>query len=424
MKKINRPSMGYSLVICLLATIATLAIAVSPNKAIASALSLQWDWMVSAQTSSPHSTAFITEERGDYQTINAQLDVQLNYQAFTASLAIKGNNLYASEPSSEDSEAEFIVSELFWQDSVQLGQHSIDLQLGKARIDWGVGYGYRPLDIFTPYRRNPIGIQVEEGAGVASASYFDSLGEWTLIYSNSSINQQQGSEIEEQSEQHGIGLRRYGLIADTEYQAIVYYDDLRRGLLGASLVTVLDNAWEFHGSATYQQRYLSYQQQSYYSVPLIKGNNAYQALAGLTWTDITGNTLILEYWYDSRSWDTTQWEQAISAGSPAYQQGYLHSNIVEHNMMLHWSLNSSAWANWQWSQGTWLNDFTPSVDLLYSPQDNGLIATQWLNYCLHDSGESKAEIQLAARFFTGSSDSAYANLPDKHTILLNLKGRF
>jgi len=403
----------------------TVLLTIFATNAFASDVKLQWDWTVSAQTTAPKNNAFIATDRDDQQSINTLLDVQLNYQAFSAQFAIKGDDLYHSD-SNKSAESEFIVSELFWQDSIQFANYSLDLQLGKVRVDWGVGYGYRPLDIFTPYRRNPVGIQVEEGAGVATISYFDALGEWTLIYSNSSLNQQQGSEIEEKSEQQGVGVRRYGLIADTEYQAIVYYDDLRQGLVGGSLVTVLDNAWEFHGSATYQQKYFSYQktQQNQRHVSLTEQDNAYQALTGLTWTDITGNTVILEYWYDSRAWDATQWEKAISDGSPAYQQGYLHSNIVAHNMMLHWSLDSTAWANWQWSQGSWLKDFTPSIDLLYSPQDNGLIATQWLNYLLFDSGHAKTELQLAARFFTGDSTSAYANLPDKHTILLNLKGRF
>ncbi len=62
--------------------------------------------------------------------------------------------------------AEIIISELFWQESFDIFDMPLDLQLGKVRLDWGVGYGYRPLDIFTPYRRNPVGIQVEEGAGV------------------------------------------------------------------------------------------------------------------------------------------------------------------------------------------------------------------------------------------------------------------
>jgi hypothetical protein len=111
--------------------------------------------------------------------------------------------------------------------------------------------------------------------------------------------------------------------------------------------------------------------------------------------------------------------------SASYAQGFQHSNIVQHNVMLHWSLNSTAWSQWGWSQKiNWIQHVTPTFDLLYSPQDNGIIATQWLNYEWIDTGSASLDLELAARFLTGKSNSAYANLPDKHMILLNLKGRF
>ena len=61
---------------------------------------------------------------------------------------------------------------------------------------------------------------------------------------------------------------------------------------------------------------------------------------------------------------------------------------------------------------------------MLSPEDGGFIATQWLNYQAFDNGDSSLELELAARFLGGISDSAYANLPDSHMILLNIKGRF
>lgn len=397
----------------------------------ASDLSLEWDWMLSAQTVTQRATVFspLTEDTHQ-ESINGVVDVQIGYQDWSAVVALKGNDLYydsSIQNQDKPSETELIISELFWQHSIDVADLSLDLQLGKVRVDWGVGYGYRPLDIFTPYRRNPVGIQVEEGAGVASVSYFDSQGEWSLIYTDSSWTQQDGNQLEEQSEQQGVGIRRYGLVGDTEYQWLAYYDDVRQGLLGASIVTVLDAAWEFHGSAVYQSKYLSYQQPNitYSPVMLEKEDNGYQALLGFTWANEIGNTVIVEYWYDSRSWGETEWENALDIGSASYQQGYLHANLVKHNMMFHWSLDSSAWSNWQWSQNIgWLSELTPTIDVLYSPEDNGIIATQWLNYQIHDTGTSSIEMELAARFLTGKSDSAYANLTDKHMILVNLKGRF
>ncbi|MCE4935222.1 hypothetical protein [Aliivibrio fischeri] len=404
---------------------------VASLSAQASEMTFEWDWMLSAETVQQRETVFSPMTDNEHQeSFNGLLDVQIGYQNWNAVVALKGNDLYSqSSNQSEDksAEGELIVSELFWQSSIDIADMPLDLQLGKVRVDWGVGYGYRPLDIFTPYRRNPVGIQVEEGAGVASVSYFDDQGEWSLIYIDSSWTQQKGSELEEQSEQQGIGIRRYALVGDTEYQLVAYYDDVRQGLLGASVVTVLDAAWEFHGSTVYQSKYLSYQQPSItrYPVTLEKEENAYQALVGLTWANEIGSSVVVEYWYDSRAWSKNEWNNALTVATPSYQQGFNHVNMVQHNMMFHWSLDPNAWTTWQWSKDiSWLSQFTPTFDVLYSPEDNGVIATQWLNYLLHDSGDSSVEMELAARFLTGKSDSAYANLSDKHMLLLNIKGRF
>lgn len=397
----------------------------------ASELTFEWDWMLSAETTTQRETVFSPLTDNEHQeSLNSLLDVQIGYKNWNAVVALKGNDLYYSssaKPHDQSAEAELIVSELFWQSSIDIADTSLDIQLGKVRVDWGVGYGYRPLDIFTPYRRNPVGIQVEEGAGVASISYFDKQGEWSLIYTDSSWTQQEGSKLEEQSEQQGVGIRRYTLVGDTEYQWVAYYDDVRQGLLGASVVTVLNNAWEFHGSAVYQSKYLSYQQPniSLYPVTLKKEDDAYQALVGFTWANNIGNSVVLEYWYDSRAWDRNDWQNALIVATPSYQQGFNYANMVQHNIMFHWSLDPNAWSTWEWSQNiSWLSQFTPTFDVLYSPEDNGIIATQWLNYLVHDSGDSSIEMELAARFLTGESNSAYANLSDKHMLLLNLKGRF
>ena len=396
-----------------------------------SEMTFEWDWMLSTETVQQRETVFSSMTDNEHQeSFNGLLDVQIGYQDWNAVVALKGNDLYYHsnlESQDKSAEAELIVSELFWQSSIDIANTSLDLQLGKVRVDWGVGYGYRPLDIFTPYRRNPVGIQVEEGAGVASVSYFDNQGEWSLIYTDSSWTQQQGNEIEEQSEQQGIGIRRYALMGDTEYQWVAYYDDVRQGLVGVSVVTVLDAAWEFHGSAVYQSKYLSYQQPNitFSPVTLEKEENAYQALVGFTWANDVGNSIVVEYWYDSRAWGKSDWKNALTVATPSYQQGFNQANMVQHNMMFHWSLDPNAWSTWEWSRDiSWLSQFTPTFDVLYSPEDNGVIATQWLNYLLHDSGDSSIEMELAARFLTGSDDSAYANLPDKHMLLLNLKGRF
>jgi hypothetical protein len=93
--------------------------------------------------------------------------------------------------------------------------------------------------------------------------------------------------------------------------------------------------------------------------------------------------------------------------------------------MFHWTMNATAWSQWSLTQQQlWLDNLTPTFDLLYSPQDQGVIATQWLEYQIYDSGAASLSAELAARFMTGSRDSLYANLSDKRMIFLNLKGKF
>lgn len=168
-----------------------------------------------------------------------------------------------------------------------------------------------------------------------------------------------------------------------------------------------------------------------------KKDDGLQALVGLTWAHESGQSVVLEYWYDSRSWSNGQWQQAYqqaeqlnAKGMPeglryAYAQPFQHVNLVSHNVMFHWTQDPIAWQYWNWSQNvSWLQDFTPTFDVLFSPEDNGVIATQWLRYAAVDTGSMQFDVEIAARILTGDKQSVYRNLSDKRMILLNLKGRF
>lgn len=404
----------------------------------AQSFELDWDSTLSLSSAQHrHSDLLGEPQRQSTDTVDAVIDVQFEGYGVTALVAAKGSQVYSSDPT-QSYKGELIVQELFWQGGTELFSLPVDVTLGKVRLDWGVGYGYRPLDLFKPYRRNPVGIQVEEGTGTAMASYFDLAGEWSVFYTDSSWTKQQGSELEQASEQQGVGLRRYVLSGDNEWQALAYYDDVRHGVLAGSVVTVFDDAWSMHGSAVYQNRYLGYQQGGFTSpVTLAEQSDGYQALLGLNWANATGHNVIVEYWFDSRSWSESDWKQAyqrvdtlnatnaLAPLASSYAQGLSQVNLVQHNLMFHWTMNATAWSQWPLTQQQlWLDNLTPTFDLLYSPQDQGVIATQWLEYQVYDSGTASLSAELAARFMTGSRDSLYANLPDKRMIFLNLKGKF
>nr|WP_245796781.1 hypothetical protein [Vibrio aerogenes] len=398
---------------------------------------VDWSWQVSgrAEQLRPQSLTGAALHQ-QVQAMDTRLDASFQWDELTGLAAIRSRNIWASDET--DADHDLILQELFWQSGTEVAGIPLDISLGKMRLDWGVGYGYRPLNILKPYQRNPVGIQVEEGAGVAMASYFDGLGEWAFLVSDAGWARETTNDYEKNTRQKGFGLRRYALLGDTELQVIAYYDQIRRGLLGASAVTVLNEAWEIHASVVAQHQYKAYRQQSLFApVTLETAHHAYQLLTGINWADMAGVNLIAEYWYDSRSWHHSQWRQALKrsrqlaqnqATSPlalSYANGLNHENIVQHNLMLHVSLDSAAWSQWQWSrQYLWLSNFEPTFDVLISPSDGGVIATQWLDYTLYDSGQASLMLELAGRFYTGRSGSVYADLPDKRVILLNLKGSF
>lgn len=419
-------------------SVVAIALIVVASSANSQPFEFDWDMTLSGSSAQHrHSKLLGSPDSASTEGIDAVVDVQFEGYGVTGLLAAKGSQIYSSD-ATQSYQGELIAQELFWQGSMELFSQPVDLTIGKVRLDWGVGYGYRPIDLFKPYRRNPVGIQVEEGTGTAMASYFDSAGEWSLYYTDSSWTKQQSSDLEQASEQQGVGIRRYVLSGDTEWQMLAYYDDIRHGLLGGSLVTVVDEAWSLHGSAVYQNHYLGYRQNEHNSpVTLEEYNDGYQALLGLNWANATGHNVIVEYWFDSRSWSNSEWQEAyrrvellnsdamLAPLTSSYAQGLNHANLVQHNLMIHWSMNSTAWSHWPWTrQLLWLDKLTPTFDLLYSPQDQGVIATQWIEYQMYDSGSASLFAEIAARFMTGNQDSLYANLPDKRMIFLNLRGKF
>nr|WP_172566147.1 hypothetical protein [Vibrio navarrensis] len=410
-------------------------------------LSTAWDWALSYETAKPRESAFVEAQTSHSAAVNGMLDLQLDYACeygvWTSLWTLYSQDLYLDDGHQsawwQERDSDLIVRELAWQGEWTIYGLPLDVSVGKLRLDWGVGYGYRPLDLFRPYRQNPISLVAEEGTGVVSLSHFDLDGEWTWLATDSSWTHATQTALDKASEQRGSGIRRYWLNEQSEYQWIGYYDDVRRGLLAASLRSVWSDSLAWHVSTVWQRQSVGYQfPTTTYTAPYVaEQGHALQALVGLNWASQDGHNLIGEYWYDSRSWSHDEWQQALeraeslkmaaqTAGLAAsYQQGFQHANLVQHNLMLHWSWDLQAWLMWNDLAGpTWLSDITPTLDLLFSPQDGGVIATQWLRYQWIDTGAQSVEVEFAARFLTGNGDSVYAHLPDQHMMVFNLKGRF
>ncbi|GAK87890.1 hypothetical protein JCM19238_5500 [Vibrio ponticus] len=138
----------------------TALLAASPVLSQAQEIYLNWDWAVSASHKQLTSSAFIEPSAAQRSQLDALLDVEFAYQNWNGIGTLYSQDIYQSDNHTwfEESDSQLIMRELAWQGSVDLGTQSYDLSLGKIRLDYGVSYAYRPLDMFKPYRQNPIGL--------------------------------------------------------------------------------------------------------------------------------------------------------------------------------------------------------------------------------------------------------------------------
>jgi len=312
--------------------------------------------------------------------------------------------------------SDFTLSELFWQGEFQ----QLDWLIGKRRSDFGVSYGYRPLDLFAAYRRNPQGIQIEEGVGIISASQFSDAGELNLFYADSVVSEQGAA-----APQRGLGLKWYQLAQVSEWQLLGYWDNHNGWNLGGSFVRTSGDSLEIHMEGRYQRHHQRYTLNSEigaanFIAPVTHQQHRHgvSLLLGVNWSHAAGHTLIAEYWLDNRthsisSWQrqlaTTSWLQQHAANSRLNRaSGLLFSNenLMRHNLLLHW----------HGTNGDWL----PSVDLLIAPEDQGVIMTGKLSLTITQGWQLRG----SWRYLGGAADAVYRQLPERQILLINLEGQF
>ncbi|MGF1758637.1 hypothetical protein L4D76_11950 [Photobacterium sagamiensis] len=312
---------------------------------------------------------------------------------------------------------EIILTELFVDRSI----YDWDFTVGKKRLDWGVGYSYRPLDIIKSYIQQPTGVYIEEGAWVVAAEYYTATGALTLILADSTTQQE---TIEPQ--QKGGGIRYYALVNDWDLQGLMYFDDIRELSVGGSAVTVLGDSASVHVSALWQSQYtqlshrLNAQQYLYVGDPIYSEteNGALQLLTGVTYNLENSVSLLAEYWYDERSPDHSQWQSLIDAARQQKVSGDIYGllsserqffsthNTVQHKLLLHIRYDGDGWE--------------PVLDLLTSPQDKGLIATARIRY----QWMEEHWLELGARWFAGADNSVFQQLPHEQILFLQIDGTF
>ncbi|OQY55184.1 MAG: hypothetical protein DRR08_12695 [Candidatus Parabeggiatoa sp. nov. 2] len=315
-----------------------------------------------------------------------------------------------------------LLNELYYDTEIA-GQ---ELSFGKKIMSWGVGYGFRPLDVVQREDRRLLYSSTLEGVPLIAWDYFADNGDaFTLAYINP-LRGQNDDHLDEES----LAMKYYSLWDNIDVHAVARLSKHNKGEAGLGFAHVVNDALEWHGSVLYQYRYHKrLNRLTEQGSPILATDNPMQqnvfnhginALLGFTWTHSSGLSLLGEVWFDESAYSKTQWdnlrqltesqlrqletgtvpEAAIYNNIGASSQFFSQPNLLQQNLLLRLSHDGET--------------TDTALDWLYTPEDGGWVLTASLKH-----ERNRQNFELGLRTFGGRADSAYSAVPEDLMIYLS-----
>jgi hypothetical protein len=305
-----------------------------------------------------------------------------------------------------------------------------DLTLGKKRMEWGVGFGFRPLDVIKPLARRELIALTPEGLPLLALERYSETSALTFLAGNDLHHNDEGWRHADTE----YAARYYTLAGGVDVQAVLHRRPDIDTEGGVALSWVPSDELELHGSALYQRRYRKLINTLTESGALLASSDPMvsrefehgtKALIGGTYTWRSGHALLLEYWHDAAGYTREEWKRlreltqaqrallgsgldtAIEGNIRASSQYLLQPNLMQQNWLARWSYdNGDRWVT--------------ALDLLYTPQDRGRVLTL---SSTHDIGTAY-NLSYGARHYGGDADSVYRALPYRYIVYASLRATF
>ena len=354
------------------------------------------------------------------------LEIDWRHQGVNATATLRNRAARGDQP-----EQEAFFNELYVDTRVG-GQ---DISLGRKITSWGVGFGFRPLDVVQQENRRALYTNTLRGVDQARLEWFGMTAAVSLVWSNPGKGRENAPEREE-----SLALKVFDSGERGDLHAVARYSDRSGAQLGLGLSQVVGESLEWHASALWQEKFsqrvnrLTLTGDASSSSPPLSaenpfieqpGHGALKALAGASWTHASGWGLLGEVWYDETAYTNAQWQalnrltrrqRALLASGQApasaafgniawNRQAFLANNLRQWNALLRVSRQNGA--------------FDPALEILYTPEDRGWVATASGVYKL-----DRQRIEAGLRYFGGDSDSSWALLPGQWQAFISWEGAF
>lgn len=233
--------------------------------------------------------------------------------------------------------------------------------VGKKAMPWGVGIGFKPLDVIQREDRRGINPPPLVGVPLVALERLTETDAWTVAWTRPG----QGSG-ETDSRDSSLALHWYRLVDGDDLHGVMRVSQRRRLEAGLGATRVIGEEWSLHGAVLHQDRGLARPDGSFERAGT-------KAVAGLQWTGESGTSVLVEAWHDA--------DARLATGTP------------RENLLLRLGYDDR-------------DGFKPYLEVLFTPSDGGRVFTGGASW-----QGNRNRITLGLRQYGGRADSAYALAP-------------
>lgn len=320
---------------------------------------------------------------------------------------------------------EGVLNELY-ADAPVAGQ---SVTVGKKIAGWGVGFGFRPLDVVQQQDRRALYQFTLEGIPAVAWERFRGDSAWTVLYANPT--NRRGREIRDDE---SLAVRWYRQSGGTDWHGVARFSGRTGWQAGPGINRVVDEAWQWYASALVTQRHERWIDPlaanggtlaTAYSLVQQRRGSAGQIAVGANWTGTSGVGVLAEAWYDGTAYSRSEWRELAALagrqrallGAPGLPDGAVRGNLawnlryferpnlVRDNLLLRVSYDGDPW--------------DAALDALFTPSDGGSVLTATLTRQF-----DRVRWDLGVRRYAGPGDSAYGLLPDRTVAYLAAQAFF
>lgn len=314
-----------------------------------------------------------------------------------------------------------VVNQLYYDGDLGEGQ---GFTFGRKVLSWGVGFGFRPLDVLQREDRRGLNPPPLVGIPLLAWQRFTADEAWTLVLANPHRTGSPSADKRALS----FAANWYRLSGDTDLHGVARLSARQRLEVGGGFARTFGDAWSIHGAALYLHRYAKSINALAESggFPLAAADPLHErfqrsgmaAVLGVQWTAPDGLGILVEAWRDPIAYSHDEWKQldglaarqlALSGSAPQSTidgnlawsaQAFARPNLLRDNLLGRISYDLEQ--RWQ-----------VAFEWLVTPADRGSVSTASLVW-----NGNRQRFACGLRELGGAADSAYARAPVKRMAYL------